>query len=128
MNTAIMIGHITKDAATRTVTVKGAPVLVTDFTVAVNEGYGDTQQTDYVVCSIWRDRGAKLAQHLTKGRSVVLKGRVSSRAWIGTKGENAGKPMSQLVMSNPAIEFTAAKPQQEPDDEIPFLPDEDLDA
>lgn len=123
MNTAIMIGHVTKDAQTRTVNIAGVPTLVTDFTVAVNEGYGDSQKTDFVRCSVWRERGAKMAKYLTKGRAVTIKGAVSAQAWIGSQGENAGKAMAQLVMSNPAIEFIGKNQQAEPD--VPFDPDED---
>lgn len=125
MNTAIMIGHVTKDAVTRTVNIKGAPVMVTDFTLAVNEGFGDTQKTDYIRCSIWRDRGAKLAQYLTKGRAVTVKGAISCQAWIGTQGENAGKAIAQLVMSNPAVELIGKTPRGESAEEIPFIPDEE---
>ena len=128
MNTAIMIGHITKDATTRTVSIKGAPTMVTDFTVAVNEGFGETQKTDYVRCSIWRDRGAKLAQHLTKGRAVTIKGAISCQAWIGTTGENEGKAMAQLVMSNPAVEFIGKKPEADAGEDVPFVPDEGAEA
>lgn len=124
MNTFVGIGHVTKDATTRTVKVKGIDTLVTDFTVAINEGFGDTQKTDYVRCSIWRDRGAKLMQYLTKGRAVTVKGAISCQAWIGTQGENAGKAQAQLVMSNPAVEFIGRKPDGENAEEIPFIPDE----
>lgn len=124
MNTFIGIGHVTKDATTRTVKVNGIDTLVTDFTVAINEGFGDTQKTDYVRCSIWRERGAKMARHLTKGRAVTVKGAVSCQAWLGSQGENAGKPQAQLVMSNPAVEFIGKKPGEENAEEIPFIPDE----
>ena len=43
MNTFIAMGHLTADATTRKVKVKGADTLVTDFTVAVNEGFGDVR-------------------------------------------------------------------------------------
>jgi single-strand DNA-binding protein len=122
MNTFIGIGHVVNDAATRTVSIGGVPTLVTDFTVAVNEGYGDAQKTDYVRCTLWRERGAKLAQYLVKGRQVTVKGAISAQAWIATKGENAGKAMCQLVMSNPAVELEGRKPEQP--EEPPFIPDE----
>jgi single-stranded DNA-binding protein len=123
MNVFVGIGHISKAAATRTVNVKGVPTLVTDFTLAVNEGFGDTQSTDFIRCSIWRDRGAKMAPHLTVGRSVTVKGRITCQAWIGSQGDNAGKPMAQLVMTNPAVEFNTAGAKAEPED-APFEYDE----
>ena len=43
MNRTFIIGHVTKDAETRPVNVKGIPTLVTDFTVAANEGNARAQ-------------------------------------------------------------------------------------
>lgn len=118
MNTFIAMGHLTNDATTRTVKVKGADTLVTDFTVAVNEGFGDTQRTEYIRCSIWRDRGAKLQQYLTKGRSVTVRGAISAQAWI----DKDGNARAQLTLANPAIELNGKR--QEAEGEIPFEPDE----
>ena len=114
MNRAFIIGHVTKDAETRPVNVKGIPTLVTDFTVAANEGYGDTQSTAYYRVSIWRDRGAKMAPHLVKGRAVSITGIPSARAWK----DNNGDPRAQLEMTNPTVEFIGKKPS-DPDD-LPF--------
>ena len=118
MNTFIAMGHLTADATTRKVKVKGADTLVTDFTVAVNEGFGETQRTEFVRCSIWRDRGAKLQQYLTKGRPVTVRGAISCQAWL----DKEGKPRAQLTLSNPAIELNGKRPDGE--EEIPFEPDE----
>lgn len=119
MNTCIIIGHVTKDAQTRTVKVGGIDTLVTDFTVAANEGYGENQRTDYFRVSIWRERGAKMAPHLVKGRAVTVKGSVTARGWI----DNEGKARAQLEMSNPTVEFIGKKPA-DPDD-LPFVAEEE---
>lgn len=123
MNTFIGIGRCVSDANTRTVSVGGVPTLVTDFTVAVNEGYGEHQNTVYVRCSVWRERGANLKPFLTKGRSVTIKGAISAQAWMPSKGELAGKPQAQLVMANPAIEFNTGNPTD--DAATPFVPTEE---
>lgn len=115
MNRTFIIGHVTKNAETRTVKVSGIDTLVTDFTVAANEGYGDNQKTAYYRVSIWRDRGAKMAPHLAKGRAVAVTGVVSASAWI----DQEGKARAQLEMTNPTVEFIGKKPG-EPDD-LPFV-------
>lgn len=120
MNNFIGIGHVTADAATRTVKVKGIDTLVTDFTVAVNDGFGDTQKTDFIRCSVWRDRGAKMAPYLKKGRAVTIKGAISAQAWNGQDG----KARAQLVVSNPMVEFIGRMPDAEEEEDIPFVPDE----
>lgn len=114
MNRAFIIGHVTKDAETRTVKVKGIDTLVTDFTVAANEGYGENQTTAYYRVSIWRDRGAKMAPHLVKGRAVAVTGTPSARGWK----DNNGDARAQLEMTNPTVEFIGKKPS-DPDD-LPF--------
>lgn len=118
MNTFIGIGHITADASTRTVKVGGIDTLVTDFTVAVNDGFGDTQKSDFVRVTIWRDRGAKLRPYLTKGRGITVRGAISCQPWL----DKEGKPRAQLVMSNPQVELFGKKPDA--DDGVPFIPDE----
>lgn len=118
MNTFIGMGNLTRNAQTRTVNVKGVPTLVTDFTVAVNEGYGDSQRTQYIKCSIWRDRGAKIAQYLTEKRAVVIRGSISASAWI----DQEGKPRYQLEMSNPSVELIGKNGETTPTDEAPAEP------
>lgn len=120
MNRTTIIGHVTKDAETRTVKVGGIDTLVTDFTVAANEGFGENQKTAYFRITIWRERGAKMAPHLVKGRAVAATGIVSARPWKDTEG-NA---RAQLELNNASVEFIGKKPG-EPDD-LPFVPGEEM--
>ena len=106
MNNITVIGRITKDAETRTVKVAGVDTLVTDFTLAANEGYGENQTTEYFRVTIWRDRGAKMALGLKKGRILAVKGAVSARGWI----DNEGKARAQLEIKNPSVQFIDKKP------------------
>ena len=112
MNNLTVIGRITKDAETRTVKVSGIDTLVTDFTVAANEGYGDNQTTDYFRVTIWRERGAKMKPGLVKGRIIAVKGAVSARGWL----DKEGNARAQLEIKNPAVQFIDKKPG-DPDDE-----------
>jgi single stranded DNA-binding protein len=122
MNRTFIIGHVTKDAQTRTVKVGGIDTLVTDFTVAANEGYGENQKTEYFRITVWRERGAKMAPHLVKGRAVSVMGIVSARGWK----DNEGNARAQLEMSNPTVEFIGKKPG-DPED-LPFAAEEAVEA
>jgi len=103
----IFTGNISKAAETRTVQVGGVPTLVTDFSVAENYQGGDGQRhTQFYRVSLWRDKGAKLAQYLSKGRSITLQGRVKGRAYI----DKNGVAQCQLEMANPQITFNTANP------------------
>lgn len=78
-----LAGNIGKDAETRDVGNGGETV--TKFSVACNTGKKD--ETQWVTCSMWGERGAKLRQYLTKGTRVAVTGRVSARAWKDKSGE-----------------------------------------
>lgn len=118
MNNITIIGRVTKDAETRTVKVGGIDTLVTDFTVAANEGYGDNQTTDFFRVTIWRERGAKMAPHLVKGRLVAIKGSVTARGWK----DNEGNARAQLEIRNPSVQFVDKKPGDP--EELPFAAEE----
>ena len=105
-----IMGNICKAAETRTVKVKGVDTLVTDFNVAENRGYGENQTTKYFRVTVWRDRGAKLAPHLTLGRPVYIEGDVDASAYTNKEG----KAVAQLEMTNPyKIKLIGKKPVAE---------------
>ena len=111
----IFTANICKPAETKTVSVGGVPTLVTNFSVAENYmGANGERQTQFYRISLWRDKGAKLAQYLSVGRSITLTGRVRGRAYI----DKEGKPACQLEMSNPQITFNTANPVHEVDAEV----------
>jgi len=120
MNNLTVIGRITKDAETRTVKVGGIDTLVTDFTLAANEGYGETQTTEYFRVTIWRDRGAKMCPGLKKGRILAVKGAVSARGWL----DQEGKARAQLEIKNPVVQFIDKKPD-DPEEESAVSGDDD---
>lgn len=102
-----IMGNISRAAETRTVKVKGVDTLVTDFNIAENRGFGENQKTVYWRVTIWRDRGAKLAPHLTLGRPVYLEGDAEASAYINKEG----KAVAQMEMSNPfKVQLIGKKP------------------
>lgn len=91
----IIQGNVSKKAETRLVTKDGKKIMVTDFHVAQNIGYGDNQKTKFWKVTIWRDRGANLAPHLTVGRPVYLVGEAGAEAYIN----QAGEAVAQLTLT-----------------------------
>lgn len=120
MNFSFFAGRIGNDAVTRQ--TKGGDS-VTSFSIAVDERKGGEKSTLWVDCSIWRERGEKLAPYLTKGTSVTVAGPITPDVYEGkpkirldvqqltlqggAKGE--GKPLPKVA---PAGEVQ--------DDDIPF--------
>lgn len=72
--------RIGKDAVTRF--TQGGKA-VTGFSAAFDNGWGDRKQTVWLDCSIWGERGEKIAQYLTKGSQVVVEGDIGTREHEG---------------------------------------------
>ena len=66
---------------------------VTNFSVAVNEGWGDSKRTIWFRVSCWRKLAETMNDHLKKGTTVLVEGTLSSddnggpRIWTGKDGE-----------------------------------------
>ena len=73
MNKLQIIGRITKDAELRSSGEK----MVSNFTVAVDDGWGENKKTIWVRCALWGDRAASLEKYLTKGTQVYVDGRLN---------------------------------------------------
>lgn len=76
-------GRIGKDAETRTT---NGGESVTQFSVGCNAGRDKTMWVD---CTIWGERGEKLAPYLRKGTPVGINGRPAVRAYT-KNGEAVG--------------------------------------
>ena len=85
-------GRIGKDAVVKK-TQGGESV--TQFSVGCNVG---RDKTAWVDCSMWGERGEKLAQYLTKGTPVGINGRPAVRAWVNNDGEAV--PVQQCTVNH----------------------------
>jgi len=80
MNSWSIIGRIGKDAETRHT---AAGKSVTGFSVAVDQGWGENKKTIWVDCSLWGERGTKLATHIVKGDRIGVLGEMGTREHNG---------------------------------------------
>lgn len=79
MNVLTITGHLGRDAETR-YTANQTPIA--SFSVPMKSGFGEREQTDWVSCSMWGERGSKLAPHLLKGTLVAVSGELSLRKYV----------------------------------------------
>lgn len=82
-NKVILMGNLTKDPETRT-TPSGQTV--TNFGLAVNRTWKgqDGQQQEavsFINCVAWGKPGEIIAQYISKGRPVLVSGRLDQRSW-----------------------------------------------
>lgn len=88
-------GYIGKGAETRA--TQGGDT-ATSWSVGVNTG---RDKTTWVSCTMWGERGEKLAQYLTKGSFVAVTGFPSARAWK----DQSGDARAELGMSVDRVSF-----------------------
>jgi len=82
-NKVTLLGNLTRDPETRN-TPSGQSV--TNFSLAVNRTWkgNDGQQQEavsYIDCVAWGKAGEIISQYLTKGRPVLVHGRLDQRSW-----------------------------------------------
>jgi len=102
----ILVGRLTRDPELRYVGAEG-DIAVTNFTLAVNDGYGEKETTEFVRITVWRKQAETCAEHLVKGREVLVEGGIpTSNAWTDDEGE----AKSQVNLTAQRVQF-GAKPR-----------------
>ena len=71
MNNWCGIGNITKDLILRSTT---SGKYVCEFSIAINEGYGDNQRTTYVNIVVWGNQAENIVKYCSKGSKVGVSG------------------------------------------------------
>ena len=93
LNKVFLIGNLTRDPELR-VTPKGTAVC--SFGMAVNRVYRDEggnthEETTFVDIEAWGRQGETISKYLSKGRSVMIEGRLRFDSWESKTGEKRSK-------------------------------------
>jgi len=130
-NRVILAGNLTRDPETRFLPSGTA---VTGFAIAVNSRYKSKatnevkEEVSYFDIVVFGKMGENCAEYLSKGRPVLVEGRLRQRSW-----EQDGAKRSKIEVVADNVQFLGsprggsaegaapAAPSQEPqDDDIPF--------
>lgn len=84
INKAILMGRLTRDPELRH-TGSGTPVC--SFSIAINNGSGENQTTDFINCVAWNKTAEFVDKYFSKGRMIALVGRIQTRSWDGQDGK-----------------------------------------
>ena len=95
-------GHIGGEIETR----DAGSTTVTNFSVAVNTGYGERECCTWWRVSVWGKRGQAAQEHLEKGSAVIVSGEPQNRKYDGKNGE-----AYSLEIGNADWTFAGAKSQ-----------------
>jgi len=129
-NRVILAGNLVRDPETRFIPTGTA---VTEFTVAVNSRYMSRttnevkEEVSYFDIVVFGKTGENCAEYLSKGRPVLVEGRLRQRRW-----EADGAKRSKIEVVAGVVQFlgsgrgaasdgpSAAPAADAPDDDIPF--------
>ena len=89
LNHITIMGRLTRDPELRRT---GSGIAVASFTVAVDRDFsgkdGGEKETDFIDCVAWRQTGEFVSKYFTKGRMIVVDGRLQIRSWNDKDGNN----------------------------------------
>lgn len=84
LNKTILMGRLVKDPELRRT---GSGIAVASFTIAVDRDFGkDEKETDFFDIVAWRQTGEFVSKYFTKGRMIVVDGKLQTRSWTDKDG------------------------------------------
>ena len=99
LNHITIMGRLTRDPELRRT---GTGVAVASFTVAVDRDFGNREggerETDFIDCVAWRQTGEFVSKYFTKGRMIVVSGRLQIRNWNDKDGNK--RRTAEVVADN----------------------------
>ena len=99
LNHITVMGRLTRDPELRRT---GSGIAVASFRVAVDRDYaskdGGERKTDFIDCVAWRQTGEFISKYFTKGRMIVVDGRLEMRDWTDKDGNK--RTSAEINVSN----------------------------
>ena len=99
LNHITIMGRLTRDPELRRT---GSGIAVASFTVAVDRDFGKSEngekETDFIDCVAWRQTGEFVSKYFTKGRMIVVSGRLQIRTWTDKDGNK--RRTAEVVADN----------------------------
>ena len=131
INKAIIMGRLTHEPELRQT---GTGRSVCSFSIAVNNGYGENRRTDFINCVAWNKTAEFVRRYFTKGKMIIVIGRITTRAWEDKNGKRCyatdvvadevsfGESKGTASESKPSLSEAIDEGflSVEPDDDMPF--------
>ncbi|MDD5089723.1 MAG: single-stranded DNA-binding protein [Candidatus Wallbacteria bacterium] len=99
LNKILLIGRLTRDPELRYVP-NGGPA-VANFTLAVGRPFknqNNERETDFIDIVVWRKLAENCKQYLSKGKMVMVEGRLQIRSYEASDG--AKRKITEIVADN----------------------------
>lgn len=107
LNKIVLMGRMTRDPELRRT---GSGTAVTAFPLAVDRDFksqSGEKETDFIDCVAWKGSAEHICKHFSKGRKVVVEGRLQMRDWTDKEGNK--RRSAEVIVEN--IYFADSKPE-----------------
>lgn len=88
MNSVTVIGRITNDLEVRKV---GQDLSVLSFSIALNERYGNNDETYFFDVTAWNKQADTIANYFKKGQRIGVSGRLKQERFQDKEGKNRSR-------------------------------------
>ena len=99
LNHIVIMGRLVRDPELRRT---GSGVAVASFRVAVDRDFvpkdGGERKADFIDCVAWRQTGEFVSKYFTKGRMIIVNGRLEMRDWTDKEGNK--RTSAEIVVAN----------------------------
>ena len=89
LNHIVLMGRLTRDPELRRT---NSGTAVASFTIAADRDFtgkdGGEKETDFIECVAWRNTAEFVSKYFSKGRMIVVSGRLQVRKWKTKEGKN----------------------------------------
>ena len=83
-NKVVLMGRLTADPELK----EGKNAKYVDFSIAVNRSYKETKEVHFFNCRSYGTIAETIKKHFSKGRAILLEGRLDNSRWQDESGKN----------------------------------------
>lgn len=112
-------GRLVRDPEKR---MTGSGKSVTSFTIAVDRNFANSG-TDFFDCVSWDKQGDFVAKHFTKGKMILISGRIQKRSWNDKDGNK--RETAEIVTED--VYFCDSKKDDKPVNDFAVMQGDDSD-
>ena len=99
LNHITLMGRLVRDPELRRT---GSGIAVASFRIAVDRDFapkdGGERKADFIDCVAWRQTGEFISKYFTKGRMIVVDGRLEMRDWTDKDGNK--RTSAEVLVDN----------------------------
>ena len=104
LNNYSVIGRMTRDLDERAFAYTSNGKARLNISIAVNDGYGDKQYTNYFDVVVWGKTAENIKPYLGKGKQICINGRLRQDRW-----ESNGQKNSRVVIVAETVQLLGGR-------------------